>query len=359
VSNAKDVELFVNGKSLGHGKVSDRYLFTFPKVAWEAGEIKAVASTDGKIVATEAKHTVGAPVRLRMTPITGPGGWRADGSDILLIDVEAVDAKGERCPTFQQRVDFECVGPGTWRGGYNSGKTNSINNPFLDLECGINRVAVRSTRESGTVTVRAECDGLKPATLAVRSSRLKVEDGIAAKLPALPAVKLPVHPPVVNAADFVMAKPAAPALAGKFTTSFSYSGPTGIVHLEADAKDGKNVYVDRDFPFSTLPAELVGADYVQGAEDDRLYSAVDLMQLAVKAGSVVYVAHDNRLPRPDWLTKQFTATGKTVLVQGKPMTIFQHQAAQNESVTLGSNAEGTSKACNMYLVFVNGASAGQ
>lgn len=102
-SNAADVELFVNGRSLGHGKVSDGYLFTFPDVAWEAGEIRAVAYAGGKPVATQSKHTIGPPVALRMTPITGPGGLHADGSDIALIDVEAVDAKGDRCPTFQQR----------------------------------------------------------------------------------------------------------------------------------------------------------------------------------------------------------------------------------------------------------------
>ncbi len=51
-SNAEEVELFVNGRSLGHGAVSDRYLFTFADVSWEAGEIKAVASSGGKPVAT-------------------------------------------------------------------------------------------------------------------------------------------------------------------------------------------------------------------------------------------------------------------------------------------------------------------
>ena len=51
-SNGEAVELFVNGRSLGKGKVSDRYLFTFPDVAWEPGEIKAVAYTGGKAVAT-------------------------------------------------------------------------------------------------------------------------------------------------------------------------------------------------------------------------------------------------------------------------------------------------------------------
>ena len=111
-SNCGEVELFLNGKSLGRGAVSNRYLFTFPDVAWEAGEIKAVAYRDGKPVATQVKHTVGAPVALRLTPLLGPTGFLADGSDIALLDVEAVDAQGDRCPTFQQRVDFEPGRPG-------------------------------------------------------------------------------------------------------------------------------------------------------------------------------------------------------------------------------------------------------
>src|SRR5262249_17750438 len=159
----------VNGKSLGHGKVSDRYLFTFPDVAWEAGEIKAVATSGGKTVATATKRTASAPGALKMTPLTGPSGLLADGSDVVVIDWEAVDANGERCPTFQQRVDFEVSGPGVWRGGYNSGKINSINNTYLDLEAGINRVAVRAGRNAGTITVKAKGTGLKPASIAIPS----------------------------------------------------------------------------------------------------------------------------------------------------------------------------------------------
>jgi beta-galactosidase len=146
-SNAEQVELFVNGKSLGRGAVSERYLFTFPNVVWEPGEIKAVAYIGAKPVATESKRTAGPPVALKMTSITAPGGWRADGSDVALVDVEAVDARGERCPTFQQRVDFAVEGPGLWRGGYNSGKIKSTNNAWLDLEAGINRVAVPPCRQ--------------------------------------------------------------------------------------------------------------------------------------------------------------------------------------------------------------------
>jgi beta-galactosidase len=353
-ANTQDVELFVNGKSCGHGAVSDTYLFTFPNVAWEEGEIKAVGYNDGKAVVSESKHTIGPPVRLRMMPITGPGGLHADGSDILLIDVEAVDAKGERCPTFQQRVDFTMTGPGIWRGGYNSGKTNSINNPFLDLECGINRIAVKAGRTAGGITVRATCEGLKPATLTVRSLPVKVQDGYTTRLPAIFPVKLPEVRPYHPVAELALATSSGPALAGHYTKVFSYTGPTTIAHLEADAENGKNVYVDRDFPFAGLPSILAGADYVQGANNDRAYSAEDLIQLDVLPGSVVYIAHDDRLPRPGWLTRSFEPTDSKVSVLGDPMTIFQHRADQEESLTLGSNVEGAApKAFNMYLVFIN------
>src|SRR5262249_13149118 len=132
-SNAEGVELVVNGKSLGKGAVSDGYLFTFKDVVFEPGEIKAVASSGGKTVAIDTRNTAGQAVALRLTAFTAPGGLSADGSDVALIDVEAVDAKGARVPTFQQRVDFETDGPGVWRGGCKNGENDSIQQTFLSL----------------------------------------------------------------------------------------------------------------------------------------------------------------------------------------------------------------------------------
>jgi hypothetical protein len=77
---------------------------------------------------------------------------------------------------------------------------------------------------------------------------------------------------------------------------------------------------------------------VQAAKADRAYSAVDLMELAVPAGAVVSIAHDNRLAVPTWLSKQFQPTNETLTVGGKPMAIFQHRATAAESLTLGDNA---------------------
>ena len=360
-SNAPDVELFVNGKSLGHGKVSDKFLFTFANVAWEPGEIKAVASADGKVVATQTKHTVGAPVALKLTALTGPGGLRADGSDIALIDVEAVDANGERCPTFQQRVDFETDGPGVWRGGYNSGKINSINNAFLDLEAGINRVAVRATRTAGAITVRAKGEGLKPGSVTFSSQAFAADNGASAAPPAAPAVKLPASAPVRAAFASTPAKSGAPAakaavMPGKFIKTVNYTGPqASIVHVEVNARDGRNIYVDRDYTFAALPADLVGADWVQVADADQRYSAVDFIEFAVTGGTVVSIAHDERAPLPEWLTKQFKATELSLTINGKPMKIFQRRAEKDESLTFGSNTDGAPVRANMYVVLVNAA----
>jgi beta-galactosidase len=360
VANNRDsVELFVNGKSLGFGKPDPDgpYIVAFKDVAWEPGEIKAVAYSGGKAVATDVLRTAGPAVALRMTPIVNPnGGLRADGSDILLINVEAVDAKGERCPTFQQRVDFETSGHGIWRGGYNSGKTNSINHPYLDLECGINRVAVRSTRSAGSITVRATCKGLKSASVTVKSIALKTQNGYSTELPTMPLTPLPPERPVINAYwDQPEIRSQKTGGTGKFITGFSYSGPTAGVRVEQDAQDGKHILIDRDISFASLPAELKGADYVQAAAADARYNAVDLMEVAVKGSSSVFVAHDDRLGRPDWLTHQFKPTSDAIVVGGHPMKIFQHPAPKDESLTLGTNTENANAPADasMYIVFVN------
>jgi beta-galactosidase len=350
-SNGDDVELFLNGKSLGHGRVSDGYLFSFPAVAWQPGEIKAIAYRHGKEIASQSKHTIGPPMALRLTPQIGPTGFRADGSDVALLDVEAVDANGERCPTVQQRVDFALSGPGIWRGGYDSGKVKSINNSWLDLECGINRVAVRSTRTPGEITIIARSGGLKPASIRLTSSPVHVENGALTERPPLPSLTSLTKP---SADDFQKYAASEPKLSmGRCLKTFSYSGPTTSVGVQEDAQDGARIYTDREFTFHGLPEPLKGSDWIQTAAADKLYSAVDLMELAPGADSVIYIAHDDRLPRPEWLQRQFTATPISLSIEGKPMRLFERRVQGGESLTLGSNTEDRKlKSCNMYVVFV-------
>ncbi len=102
----------------------------------------------------------------------------ADGEEVALFDVEVVDAQGRRCPTDEGRVDFAVSGPGVWRGGYNSGIVDSTNNLYLNTECGINRVAIRSTRTAGAITLIATRQGLAMGKATVNSAAVKVVGGV-------------------------------------------------------------------------------------------------------------------------------------------------------------------------------------
>jgi beta-galactosidase len=194
-SHCDQVELFLNGKSLGvqtkscdfvdtfnggNRNMGDTgYIYAFPDVTFAPGAIKAVATKAGKVVAQQEIQTAGDPSAIKLTVYTGPKGLQADGSDVALMDFEVVDAQGRRCPTDEARVDFEVSGPANWRGGFNAAKLNSTNNKYLDTECGINRVAVRSTLTAGSITVTAKRDGLKSGTVTIESKPVDIKDGLA------------------------------------------------------------------------------------------------------------------------------------------------------------------------------------
>jgi hypothetical protein len=205
--------------------------------------------------------------------------------------------------------------------------------------------------------VKATSKGLKSATLTLRSNPIKIENGYAMSLPVMPTVALPTDRPSV-AVDLEQTPVSAQRSdqAGKFITTFSYSGPTTGVHVLEDVRDGMKVLIDRDLSFSALPVMLRGADYIAAAGADARYNAVDLMEIAVKAGSTVFVAHDERLSLPEWLSRQFNPIPLAITLNGHSMRVFQHDARKDESLTLGTNTEDANAPSDsvMYLVFVNG-----
>jgi beta-galactosidase len=193
IANTESVELIVNGKSAGvNTKPDNGWVFAFPAIEFAPGSIKAIGTNGGKVVAQQEIVTAGPAAAIKLTPIIGPKGLQADGGDVALIDFEVVDAKGVRCPTDAARVDFTCGPDGVaiWRGGYNSGVTDSTNNLYLSTELGINRVAVRSTLKAGTITVTAKREGLKSAQVQIVSKPVVVTDGISTAVPQ----QLPLSP---------------------------------------------------------------------------------------------------------------------------------------------------------------------
>ncbi len=184
VSGGEKVELFLNGVSKGLGQQSARFLFTFKDIAWEAGEIKAVSyNPKGEKVSEAILRTAGQPARVKLTLHTSPQGFVADGADFILVDVEVVDARGMRCPTSNAMIHFALSGPAEWRGGLAQGPDNYILSQSLPVECGVNRVIIRSLTRSGKVTISASSEGLRAATVSATSKPVKVSGGLSEQLP--------------------------------------------------------------------------------------------------------------------------------------------------------------------------------
>ncbi len=146
-----------------------QFVFEFPTVQWKAGKLTAVGINGDQPVCRSELDKAGPPLAITITPILGPTGLHADGGDVALFDVEVVDSTGRRCPTDEARIDFTLTGEAVWRGGYNGGIVGSTNNLFLNTECGINRVAIRSTRVAGPIKLTATRAGLVSAGAELRS----------------------------------------------------------------------------------------------------------------------------------------------------------------------------------------------
>ncbi|MGQ1946767.1 glycoside hydrolase family 2 protein [Geofilum sp. OHC36d9] len=170
VSTAANVELLVNGKSYGRGIQHKHFLFTFKNVAFDPGTITAIGyDVNGRKVCETKKETAGDPFALKLTTIQRPGGMLADGQDVTIIEVEVVDKKSKRCPTAMNMIHFDLKGEGEFIGGIAKGPDNYIGAKDLPVECGVNRIFIRSTKKTGTIKLIAASKGLKSASLNIET----------------------------------------------------------------------------------------------------------------------------------------------------------------------------------------------
>ncbi|MBQ7512312.1 MAG: DUF4982 domain-containing protein [Prevotella sp.] len=182
VSTGDEVELLLNGKSLGKGERSETFLFTFKDVKWQAGKLEAVSRKDGREVSRYAIQTVGKPATIKMTWVEAPADFRADGADIRMADVEIVDKEGRRCPLAHDMITFDVKGEAQWVGGLSGVPADSVNgyrvlSKELGVEAGICRVILRSTTKAGNVTLTAQAKGFKAAKLTTNTVAAPTKDG--------------------------------------------------------------------------------------------------------------------------------------------------------------------------------------
>lgn len=184
VSGADKVELFLNGKSLGEGEREYHFLYTFKDVQFETGKLEAIGYDEtGKECCRTELQTAGKPEEIRLTCVQSPDGWKADGADMVLLQVEVMDKHGRRCPLANDLIHFEVEGPAEWCGGIAQGKDNYILSKDLPVECGINRALLRSLTTAGKVRITAKADGLKPAEISLSSLPVEMKDGLSKYIP--------------------------------------------------------------------------------------------------------------------------------------------------------------------------------
>jgi beta-galactosidase len=187
-TNADEVELFLNGKSLGRkerhsqpvelpvgknvsqdGKFVSKYRLEW-QVPYQPGDLKAVAYRGGKQVAVEEVHTAGVPARVKLT--ADRASIQTGGKDLSFLTVRIEDAKGNLCPSADNLVQFSVTGAGDIA-GVDNGNAATIE-PFQadhrKAFSGMALLIVRSRAgEKGRIHVTATSTGLTPATADITS----------------------------------------------------------------------------------------------------------------------------------------------------------------------------------------------
>ncbi|KRA60144.1 beta-galactosidase [Caulobacter sp. Root655] len=164
-SNLEEVELWLNGKSLGR-KAVEKFGYATWQVPFAPGKLEARGYRQGRAIASSTRETAGAPAALRLSAVRGR--LKADGQDTAIVRVSAVDATGRPVPTAELPVRFALDGP-LWLAGTGNGDPSSLEietQPTRRLFSGLCQVILRTRPgQTGQARLVAQADGVRSAQL--------------------------------------------------------------------------------------------------------------------------------------------------------------------------------------------------
>ena len=169
-SNCEEVELFLNGQSLGAKPLPSNASPRQWQVAFAPGELKAIGRNAGKDVATDILQTAGAPAKIILTTDRTSASPTFD--DVVFVRAVITDAKGVRVPTWDASVKFTVSGPGVIVATDN-GKLDD-HTPFPEPERtardGRVLALVRASASSGKIIVTASSNGLDAGSVTLNAT---------------------------------------------------------------------------------------------------------------------------------------------------------------------------------------------
>ena len=170
-TSGDEVELFLNGKSLGKKKKKEfEYRLRWDDVIYESGELKAVVYKNGKLWKEEIIKTTGNPAELKITADRNE--IIADGKDLSYITVRIVDENGLFVANANNEIEFSIEGPGEIVATDNGNPCDMTEfqskkrNAFSGLVLGIIR---SKNKKQGTIKVIVKSEGLIESSIVINS----------------------------------------------------------------------------------------------------------------------------------------------------------------------------------------------
>jgi beta-galactosidase len=186
-TNAEEVELFLNGKSLGTQQQHPDAGPILYRIPFEPGTLKAVARSGGTTVATNELKTAGKPARLVFTADKADTPLTPDWNDARYVTATLVDEAGTRIPDSTTVIHFTTSGPASVI-AVDNGNFQDLD-PYQATQRKLyqgNALAIlRATGTAGKVTVTATADGVPAATLTLTAAPIAKEDPNIAKTAAI------------------------------------------------------------------------------------------------------------------------------------------------------------------------------
>ncbi|HUE84354.1 MAG TPA: glycoside hydrolase family 2 TIM barrel-domain containing protein, partial [Pyrinomonadaceae bacterium] len=167
--NSDEVELFLNGRSLGTKRKIGDDLHVFWRVKYEPGTLKAIARKDGKVVLTREVRTAEEPARIILIPDRAV--IKADGADLSFVTVKIVDRNGTPSPHADNLVNFEISGEGSIA-GVDNGSHSSHESFKASQRKAFNGLAlaiVRTHDKAGKISLKATSPGLSSAQVLIEA----------------------------------------------------------------------------------------------------------------------------------------------------------------------------------------------
>jgi len=168
-NNADEVELYLNGQSLGKRSKAGDDLHVMWRVKYEPGTLKAVSRKDGKEVLSKEIKTAGDPVSIRMKDDRSV--ISDDGKDLSFVTVELLDKDGNASPLADKLVKFTIEGEGAIVGTDNGDQNDhvSLKKPDRHLFYGKCLAIVQTNGKAGNIILKASVEGMPAQEITIVS----------------------------------------------------------------------------------------------------------------------------------------------------------------------------------------------